>query len=52
MKLPDSDSLNVVGVYRTPTGSKLDFITNLDKIMNDYELNKTKFFFMGDFNIC
>ena len=52
IKLPDSDTLNVVGIYRPPTGSKLDFITILEKVMNDYELNKTKFFFMGDFNIC
>ena len=52
VKLPNSDTINIVGVYRPPMGSKPEFIEILEKIMRDHGLNKTKSLFMGDFNIC
>ena len=41
----------VIGVYRPPQGSKINFIQDLDAILSDLDINSSTVFVTGDFNI-
>ena len=41
----------VIALYRPNQGSKIDFIQELDQIINSVDLNNCKVFVVGDFNL-
>ena len=52
MKISKNEIVNVIGIYRPPSGSIRTFNDHLDNFFNDIKLKSNSCIVGGDFNIC